>query len=202
MTVYKQLSEDMRDGLKDIYRQISSASAEAADKSASPDALFAEASDQLREVARATEEAAMRIMDIIEKQEEKSREASEIIKGAAARLNEGERDRLLALNAELQKDLTAVLTALAFQDLTGQRIRKVVKALEGIEKSVIDLYVSSGLMIEGAEKNPEKDASTLQAEAREAMQNFREHKTSELKGPDRNGKTQSDIDDMLAQLGL
>lgn len=200
MTVYKQLSEDMREGLRDIYKKLSSASSEASNRRASTDALFSEASDQLREVARATEEAAMSIMDIIEKQEEKAREAADIIRQATARLEDQQKDRLLALNNDLQKDLSAVLTALSFQDLTGQRIKRVVRALEGIEKSVIDLYVSSGLMLEGAEKDPEKDAKTLELEAKEAMDNFQ--KTSELKGPDRNGKTQAAIDDMLAQLGL
>ena len=200
MTVYKQLSEDMRNGLKDIYKQISSASSEAANHRATPDELFNEASDQLREVVRATEEAAMSIMDIIEKQEEKTREAAEIIRAASPRLEGGEKERLLALNEDLQKDLSKVLSALSFQDLTGQRVKKVAQALEGIEKSVVDLYVSSGLMLEGAEKDPEKDAKTLELEAKGAMEEFQ--KSSELKGPDRNGKTQAAIDDILAQLGL
>lgn len=202
MTVYRQLGADMRDGLKNIYQQISSASAEAGERRTTTDALFTEASDQLREVVRATEEAAMNILAIIEKQQDKTREAAEIIRGAADRLNEDEKEKLLAINADLEQDLSSALTALSFQDLTGQRVRRVVAALEAIEKSVVELYVSSGLMLERADEDPEKDIEEMRAEAKEAMESFRERGGSELKGPDRDGKSQKAIDDMLAQLGL
>ena len=101
-------------------------------------------------------------------------------------------------------DLTTLLTILSFQDITGQRIKKVVEALNKIEKSVVELYVSSGLIMEGAEKNPHKDVQTLQDEARKAVEDFRQNRrvSSELKGPDANGFSQNAIDDMLAQLGM
>ncbi len=84
----------------------------------------------------------------------------------------------------------------------------MVAALNAIERRVVDLYVSSGLIMDGVEKDPAKDAQTLQDEARQAVADFREHRDkpevrgSELKGPDRNGISQGAIDDMLAQLGL
>ena len=46
-TVYRQLSTDMRQGLKDIYQQISTASSDQASPVPETDALFHEASDQL-----------------------------------------------------------------------------------------------------------------------------------------------------------
>ena len=77
-------------------------------------------------------------------------------------------------------------------------------ALNAIEDSVVQLYISSGLIMEGAERDPAKDSDTLQAEAQKAVDDFRENRKagSELKGPDKDGISQNAIDDMLAQLGL
>lgn len=203
--VYRQLSADMREGLRDIYQQISTASA--ADGAApATDALFHEASAQLDEVLRDTESAAMSIMEIVEKQLELQAESAELIAAAGEAPGMA---RLAAINDELGSDLTTLLTTLSFQDITGQRIKKVVVALNGIERRVVDLYVSSGLVMDGAEKDPAKDAQTLHEEARKAVADFREQQQqpegktgSELKGPDRNGVSQAAIDDMLAQLGF
>ncbi|MBD5646927.1 MAG: protein phosphatase CheZ [Desulfovibrio sp.] len=208
--VYRQLSADMRQGLKDIYQQISTASA--ADGAApATDALFHEASAQLDEVLRDTEAAAMSIMEIVEKQLELQAESAELIAAAGEAPGMA---RLAAINDELGSDLTTLLTTLSFQDITGQRIKKVVTALNGIERQVVDLYVASGLVMDGAEKDPAKDAQTLQDEARQAVADFRESRKqpqaggetkaagSELKGPDKNGVSQAAIDDMLAQLGF
>lgn len=202
--VYRQLSADMREGLKDIYQQISTASA--ADGQGT-DALFHEASAQLDEVLKDTESAAMSIMAFVEKHMQLQAESAHLIWAAGG----GDKmSRLAAINSELGTDLANLLTTLSFQDITGQRIKKVVNALNGIERRVVDLYVASGLIMDGAEKDPAKDAETLHAEARQAVADFREGlqkpeakaQASELKGPDKNGMSQGAIDDMLAQLGF
>lgn len=205
-TVYKQLSADMRDGLKNIYHQISTASNTARDKgSTGPEALFNEAADQLDEVVKTTESAAMSIMEIVEKQLEQTQESAKLLE----KINNGaggEQDlqKLMQANNTLAQDLTTVLTTLSFQDITGQRIRKVVNALNAIESSVVELYLSSGLVMDAAEKEPERDAHELRQDAQKAMQDFRENRkvNSELKGPSSTGASQSAIDDMLSQLGL
>ena len=199
--VYRQLSEEMRDGLKHIYKRISSA-AEDTEGARTAGALFQEASEQLREIAKTTEEAAMSLLSIVEKQGLRAAETGEILRRVAPALDKADAERLAAMNDELKSDLSAALTALSFQDLTGQRLKKASEALAAIEKSVVELYVSSGLMLEGAEKDPQKDARALREEAKEAMSAFGESKPSRLRGPDRNGKSQSASDDMLAQLGL
>lgn len=198
MTVYKQLSADMRDGLKKIYKQISSANAGVA----SPEALFAEASDQLQEVVRTTESAAMSIMEVVEKQLQQVENTQKLIERLKEKLDNDEYEELGKINDSLTEDLTRVLTALSFQDLTGQRIKKVASVLGAIEGSILDLYLSTGLVMEGAEKDPEKDAETLQKEARDAVDEYHRKAGSELKGPDAKGASQEAIDDMLAQLGL
>ena len=203
--IYKQLSADMREGLKDIYQQITSVSDKDVQTRASDHALFLEATSQLDEVLKATEEAASNTLGIIEKIENNQEEVSNIIK----QLREGgpseaKLARLESLNKQFSEDLVDLTLQMSFQDLTGQRIKRVVAALNKIEDRVVKLYITSGLIMEGAENDPKKDATELKAEAAKAVEDFANHRTkpSELKGPDKNGISQSAIDDMLAQLGM
>jgi chemotaxis protein CheZ len=206
-TIYKDLSATMRQGLKDIYQQISTASAGQGGSSAAPvtDALFHEASAQLGEVLKTTENAALSIMEIVERHLELQAESAAILeKMLSGRATAALKKRLREINDLLGRDLTTLLTALSFQDITGQRIKKVVGALNEIERRVVELYVSSGLVMEGAEKDPERDAAALRDEADRAVEVFRNSRkgASALKGPDANACSQNAIDDMLSQLGL
>lgn len=201
--VYKELSADMRNSLKQIYKQIASASKENS-AAARSEALFTEASDQLKEVVKATESAAMNIMDIVENQLDRTDANAELLSSLEGQADAEILEQLRLNNEKLASDLTSVLTALSFQDITGQRIEKVMSALVAIENSVVELYLSSGLAMEAAEKNPEKPVETIKAEAHKAVEEYSgARKTgSELKGPSSNAVSQSAIDDMLAQLGL
>ncbi|MDR2054843.1 MAG: protein phosphatase CheZ [Desulfovibrio sp.] len=206
-TVYKDLSATMRQGLKDIYQQISTASAGQNRAASAPvtDALFHEASAQLDEVLKATESAAMSIMEIVERHLTLQAESATMLERMrSGRATKASKERLREINDLLGQDLTTLLTALSFQDITGQRIKKVVGALNEIERRVVDLYVSSGLVMEGAEKDPTRDAASLRDEADRAVEDFRNSRktTSVLKGPDANACSQNAIDDMLSQLGL
>ena len=207
-TVYKQVSADIRKGLRDIYQQISTASKEQEQPQPAgqqPRELFLEASSQLTEVLKATETATMHIMEIVERNLELQERNTELLEKLRSGENTALHTATLAENNQkLGDDLTTLLTTLSFQDITGQRIKRVVAALEQIETMVVELYVSSGLMMEGAEKDPQKDVAELQSEAKQAMQEFRNGRQvrSELKGPDANGVSQNAIDDMLSQLGL
>lgn len=204
-TIYKQLSNDMRDGLRDIYQQISNASRDQEGSNDNAQLLFQEATNQLQEVIETTEKATMTIIEIVERDLNLQAELADAI--ATVRADGATEDnlaRLDDLNNKIGDDLTNLMTSMSFQDLTGQRIKKVVNALQKIEKSVVDLYVSSGLIMDGVEKDPAKDASALKDEASKALDDFHNNRQvkSELKGPDKNGASQAAIDDMLAQLGL
>ena len=205
--MYKKLSNDMRQGLKDIYQQISNASQQEG-LTGEPDAraLFREATSQLDEVLKSTEEATTNILEIVERNEENQEEAATLLENLGEKSDAQEEiERLKEINAQLSEDLTNLTLQLSFQDLTGQRIKRVVSALNRIEDTVVNLYVTSGLIMEGAENDPEKDAETLKADAEKAMEEFRQGRVemkSELKGPDRNAISQKVIDDMLAQLGM
>jgi len=200
--VYKQISTEMRQGLKDIFQRVSAASKGQPLPPPNPDALFLEASSQLDEVLKDTETATMTIMEIVERhldlQEQNAALLGSLRDGAA---DTAPIEQLEANNGMLGKDLTALLTTLSFQDITGQRIKRVVSALNQIEAMVVELYVSSGLLLDAAEKDPSKNVEELQSEARQAVKEFNQGRT-ELKGPDKAGVSQGAIDDMLSQLGL
>lgn len=205
--IYKKLSNDMREGLKDIYQQLSSASQQT-DSTPEPDAraLFREATSQLDEVLKSTEEATTNILEIVERNEAYQEEAAALLEGLrSGRAPETALSRLEEINRQLGDDLTSLTLQLSFQDLTGQRIKRVVSSLNRIEDTVVNLYVTSGLIMEGAENSPEKDADALKAEAEQAIEEFKNNRkqfSSELKGPDKNAISQKVIDDMLAQLGM
>ena len=204
--IYKKLSNDMREGLKDIYQQLSTASQQN-ESTPEPDAraLFREATSQLDEVLKATEEATNNILEIVERNEAHQEETASLLEGLrSGRAPETAISRLEEINRQLGDDLTSLTLQLSFQDLTGQRIKRVVSALNRIEDRVVNLYVTSGLIMEGAENSPEKDADALKAEAEQAMEDFKNNRqfSSELKGPDKNAISQKVIDDMLAQLGM
>lgn len=200
--LYKRLNDDMRQGLKQIYSQISSASALEIDQApVDTDYLFHEASTQLSAVLAATEEATFHIMDVVEKHLDLQMESGTIISALKAGAASPEQiARLSDINALLGNDLTEIMTSLSFQDITGQRIKKVVTALTRIEAIVLELYLSSGLIIKGREADPSKDIDLLQSEAMEAVQKLKDPAAA-LKGPQQ-GTSQANIDDMLSQLGL
>ena len=198
---YRHLNEEMRVGLRGIYKEISSASELPGGEAVAGQTqkLFKDATHQLQEVMQTTLEAAENIMEVAEKQLARQEEAGAIIAALeVSPKDEKSLARLDELNAELGASLTDILTALSFQDLTGQRLKKVVAAIPSIQESVFDLYVSTGLMMKTREEEPEKDLGQIAEESRRKVV---EIKNSELKGPSRDA-SQSDVDDLLASLGL
>ncbi len=200
---HKRLNDEILLGLQGIYREISQAERNGAVGSA-PDAhqaaqMFTEASKQLDEVMATTLEATENIMATVEHLVERQEEAAMIIDAFKdAGRNEPEVRRLDEINKGFEESLTSIMTALSFQDLTGQRLKKVVSALNGIRETVFDLYVSTGLILKKSKEEPEKDLEQIAAESRDQARQIR---NSELKGPSR-ASSQSDVDSLLADLGL
>lgn len=196
---YRALNAELQDGLKQIYKEIDQAKkndgqgslATAGGRTA---ALISEASDQLDEILQATESAAVQVMDIVENQMELQAEMTAILErfrsGGARAMDV---NALIATNQRLSEDFMRIMTALSFQDLTGQRIKKIITAIKQVELITKELFVTTGLKIKGLSEDPDKDIQELNTEVR--------RKTSELKGPQA-GANQKDVDDLLTQLGL
>lgn len=86
-----------------------------------------------------------------------------------------------------------IMTTLSFQDLTGQRIKRIVAALQQIEKVVFELYMATGLSMKAMEQNPEQSVEEIRQTSKA--------RATELKGPQA-ASSQTDVDDLLSQLGL
>jgi chemotaxis protein CheZ len=196
---HKYVNKEFQDGLRDIFQEISSVNRGDNEQSVTmekkeAEQLFSETSDQLDQIVETTEKATVEIMEVIEKHLDLQEQAH----GLLQRFQEAtpEKDdiaKLLEMNTLLNQDLMQIMTTLSFQDITGQRIKRIVGALKKVEKTVFELYLSTGLKIKAREEEPEKDIEQLEKEATQ--------KVSELKGPTK-GVSQSDVDDLLSELGF
>jgi len=126
--------------------------------------IFSSTADELEEIVTETARAANRIMD-----------AAEAIERAAA-------DAEPPLANALMDAVTSIYEASAFQDITGQRIAKIVGALQAMESNLTSLVAAFG--------PPEEEA--LVAEGDAAL----------LNGPqlEKNASNQSDIDALFESL--
>ena len=126
--------------------------------------IFSSTADELEEIVTETARAANRIMD-----------AAEAIERAAA-------DAEPPLANALMDAVTSIYEASAFQDITGQRIAKIVGALQAMESNLTSLVAAFG--------TPEEEA--LAAEGDAAL----------LNGPqlEKNASNQSDIDALFESL--
>lgn len=133
-----------------------------------------DATDELDVIATATEDATNDIMEAAEKIET----LAESMEGTAA--------------AALTQAVTRIYEACSFQDITGQRISKVVATLRHIEQRVEGLVEAFGEEIEQIKRDPDKPSGIRRKENDKTL----------LSGPQRTGegRTQAEIDALLAGL--
>ena len=107
-TVYKQVSDDMRQGLRRIYQEIVSASGDGKNPNGTGhDELFTEASVQLNEIMEATEKATMRIMELVEAQLDCQMESAQLLSSIkSGQPCSAQLARLTYINNKLGEDLT------------------------------------------------------------------------------------------------
>lgn len=107
--------------------------------------VLASTADELEEIVAETGKAANEIMG-----------AAEAVEAIAANLDAEARDALQAAT-------TRIYEASAFQDITGQRITKVVRALQQIEARIEALANACGNVVASARQGnaPEGDAALL-----------------------------------------
>jgi chemotaxis protein CheZ len=135
------------------------------------------ASDELSAIVEATEQATNGIF-----------EAVESIEALAAEMDPDMADRVTS-------SVTSIYEACGFQDITGQRITKVVKALQNIETKVQDL-----LQAFGEEAGSERRAAEPEPEAKTDADADVDADKALMSGPQLSGNAQSqaEIDALLA----
>ena len=112
-------------------------------------AALQEAGDALDVVVAETERATFEIMNQAERAQ-----------AAAIRLHDGTSTEIAAGLAEVNEATTAIVLACIFQDITGQRIRKVMSTLREIEQRVASLISLMG--INAADAVPTQASATPQ----------------------------------------
>lgn len=196
---YRRINEDLQEGLKDIYQEIKTVRAPGVggpsiEADADPDSLFNEASDQLDAVLKTTEKAAEDIIAIVERLQDLQFSVAKIVKGfESGGVTKEDREKLKEINGTLGNDLSTIMISMSFQDLTGQRIKRIIEAIRKVEDIVRQVIVSTGLMIKAREEEPEMDFDALEEEAKS--------KATHLTGPSLDAN-QGDVDDLLSQFGL
>lgn len=134
------------------------------------------ATDQLDAIVEATAEATHTIMD-----------ATEIIEGVMENLD-GENSQ------KLMDATTRIYEACGFQDITGQRITKVVNTLKDIEERVDALVAAFGSEIEKVK------AEQTEAEEKEEKKEKKDSDEDLMHGPQlpEDAQSQAEVDALLA----
>jgi len=193
---YKTINNELQKGLTGIYKEITSVNNETGsnvsmDKKETEE-LFSEASEQLDAIVQTTEKATEDIMEVIEKHMDLQAKSGKLLKTLKEKKIDDEGiETLIESNKILNNDLMELMTLLSFQDLTGQRIKRIIHALKQVQTTVFELFMSTGLKIKAKESAPEKAIDEIEEEAKSKM--------SELKGP-QTKVSQADVDDLLAEL--
>ena len=214
---YQYVNEEMRNGLKNIFKEIASASTPESTSTTSTataapventQELFSHTTQQIDEIMQTLLAATETIMTASEAILALHEEADGI--RAILPINaqqEVQVARLQAISGECTRHLTDIMTSLSFQDLTGQRLKKVVSSITTIRETVFDLYVSTGLMMQQTGSLGGKRMEDIQQESLDAVEKIKAKPQpqaaapSELKGPTLDA-SQTAVDDLLASLGL
>ena len=144
--------------------------------------------DNLQFVIKKTEEAANRTMGIIERYFEESNDLSNHI--VAIKGHDETVTYLRAFKDSLDDDMTMILTAQQFQDITGQTIRKVIDLVHNVEVELLRLITKFGMLVK-------PDADKIAAGAGSG-------KTDMLSQAEKSAKkiTQSDVESLLNEFGF
>lgn len=122
---YKYMSKEFQQGITELFKEISNfkKTSVQTEPSCLPDTqekaekMLSEASTQLDYIFKSTEEAATKILDIIEKNMGVQERMSALLEKEGAKVSDnGLVDELKAMNREIQHDYMEIMTALSFQD--------------------------------------------------------------------------------------
>src|SRR5918996_736588 len=124
-------------------------------------AQLPQASAHLSDLAKLTEEGTHRVMELTEELQDNRRQIPKSV-GELAALLPNSRDgmppeRIVAITGLLSDDdkrLMDIMTALSFQDLVAQRIKKIITILDDVEHKLLQMVV-----VFGAKQNGAQDAN-------------------------------------------
>ena len=171
-----------------------------------------QAADQLEGIIESTEMAANKIMDNLENMHVQTEGIKELMtclkKGELALPPEKPvfvdsqtidviSSFISYMEAGVQNYMSLISDSFAqmsFQDLTGQRIKRIITLVSDMEEKLTKMIIAFGIKLTEREKNPDI--------SKEELEKAVEVKVSELAGPQREGQglDQGDIDALLQSL--
>jgi chemotaxis protein CheZ len=144
--------------------------------------MVTDASQRLVQIIEQTEKATFEILDRVDRGMETLVQLEKIL--AQSIVQEDPDSRMIKeLTVSLNNDLLGITTGMSFQDLTGQRIKRVIEMLQRVESMTAELYVSTGILLKTRERSPDKDLK----QTKEAVQIT---------------TSQADVDALLEQLNM
>ena len=125
---------------------------------------FPEASNQLMDITKETEAATHKIISLTEKVIDGQNvltDQLQDLKGSTHNLSNNNNIKSVIKNIETinesnKEDLISLLTALSFQDLTGQKVKKILSLVQDIETKILELLLSFGLNVDEESNSKDK----------------------------------------------
>jgi chemotaxis regulatin CheY-phosphate phosphatase CheZ len=175
-----------------------------------------QAADQLETIIESTAKAADKIMDNLESMQESTAKLGKIVssleQGKALVPNGGNGSVEVALDSQVLQNISPLIEyiksnnecymslisdtfiQMSFQDLTGQRINRIMKLVSQLEEKLRNMIISFGIKLTEKDKNPNI--------SKEDLEKAVEEKITELAGPQKEGHglDQAGIDDLLASI--
>jgi len=156
-------------------------------------AQLPQASEHLSDLAKLTEEGTHRVMELTEELQDNRRLVAQSLTELGTLPPSSphgmQADRIAAITALLVADdkrLMDIMTALSFQDLVAQRIKKIIAILDDVEHKLLQMVVVFGATQNGAQHaNGKADQMLKELEA---------SRSTALK--------QDLVDDILGQFGF
>ncbi|WP_447983430.1 protein phosphatase CheZ [Nitrospira sp. Nam74] len=156
-------------------------------------AQLPQASAHLSDLAKLTEEGTHRVMELTEELQDNRARIVNLVGELSASLASracGTQDQRIAAITDLlfsdDKRLMDIMTALSFQDLVAQRIKKIITILDDVEHKLLQMVV-----VFGAKQNGAPDAN---GKADQMLKELEASRSTALK--------QDLVDDILGQFGF
>ncbi len=152
-------------------------------------------SAQLSDLTKLTEEGTHQVMGLTEEIQDGRTEATKLLDQLAglavqAKLDAGVADRIASIKRLLVADdkrLLDIMTALSFQDLVGQRVKKILVILDDVQRRLLEMIVVFGC-------KPERERRVEDNRAGQMLKELEASRTTALK--------QDLVDDILGECGF
>lgn len=141
-----------------------------------------DASERLEYVMKTTEEASEKTLSSAEN-------INAIVETLGVRFDQGELDEVLK---SIQAEVTEIMMAQSFQDLTGQVLKRVILLITSVENSMVELVEKSGIELEAIQQNNASKEEEMKGLGPNVTRNSQKDTL----------KDQADVDDLLNDLGI